>query len=120
MGTFFGKFLIDKKMITEEQLKKALSLQKEERYELKDIANFSGKLTEKQIDMVFRGMKEEKYAGKEFCEVALEMNLITPNDVQDIMVLENEINIRIGKVLVELGHMKEEECHQCLTEFNNA
>jgi predicted transcriptional regulator len=120
MGNYFGEFLINKKKITDEQLKKALSLQKEERCKIEDIANFSGKMTEDQIKTVLKAMEEEKYSRKGFSEVALELGLITQNDISDIASLEDELNIRIGRVLVNLGYVYQEECNKYLKEFRNA
>lgn len=119
MGNYFGEFLISKGKVTEEQVKKALSLQKEERYNPEEIADFSGQMTEKQIETVIKAMEEERYARKGFSEVALDLKFISPNGLHDIVSLEEEVNVRIGRILVGLGYLYQEECDKYLKEFRN-
>lgn len=120
MGNYFGEFLITKKNITDEQLRKALSLQKEECFAAEDIANFSGRMTQGQIRSVLKAMEDEKYSRKGFSEVALELGLVSQRDLNGIASLEDEINIRIGRVLVNLGYIYQEECNKFLKEFRSA
>ncbi len=117
MGIKFGQFLIDKKKITEEQLKRALSSQVEEHYTLGQIGKFVGKMEDKQIDIVLKAMMEENHAGKKFGEVAKELNFISSNDLHDILELEEEINITVGKILAMSGYITQEEIDKCLKEF---
>ena len=113
----FGEFLINRKKITEEQLKRALSSQVEEHYKLGQIGKFIGKMEDKQIDIVLKAMMEENHAGKKFGEVAKELNFISSNDLHEILELQEEINIRIGKILAMSGFITQEEIDGCLKEF---
>ena len=117
MGIKFGQFLINKKKITEEQLKGALSLQVEEHYELGQVAIFFGKMQDKQVDIVLKAMTEEKHAGKKFGEVAKELNFVSSSDLDETLELEEEINNRIGKILAMSGYITQEEIDKCLKEF---
>ncbi len=117
MGIQFGQFLIDKKKITEKQLKRALSSQVEEHYKLGQIGKFLGNIEGKQIDIVLKAMMEENHAGKKFGEVAKELDFISSNDLQNILELEEEMNIRIGKILAMSGFITQEEIDECLKEF---
>lgn len=118
MGIKFGQSLIGKKKITEEQLKRALSSQVEEHYKLGQIGVFLGKIEDEHIDIVLKAMMEENHAGKKFGEVAKELHFISSNDLHDILELEEEINIRVGKILAMSGFITQEEIDKCLKEFN--
>lgn len=118
MGIKFGQSLIGKKKITEEQLKRALSSQVEEHYKLGQIGVFLGKIEDKHIDIVLKAMMEENHAGKQFGEVAKELHFISSNNLHDILELEEEINIRVGKILAMSGFITQEEIDKCLKEFN--
>jgi len=120
MAIKFGQFLIETKKITEEQLKRALSSQVEEHYKLGQVGKFLGKMEDEQVDLVLKTMTEEKHAGKKFGEVAIELNFITSNDLQEILEMEEEINIRIGKILAMSGFIAQEEIDKYLKEFNKS
>ena len=117
MAIKFGEFLINREKITEGQLKSALSSQVEEHYKLGQIGKFIGKMEDKQIDIVLKAMMEDKHAGEKFGEVAKELNFISSNDLHEILELEEEINIRIGKILTMSGFITQEEIDECLKEF---
>lgn len=117
MATRFGQFLIDKKKITEEQLKRALSAQMDEQIEFGQIALSLGKMKPQQVDMLHKAMIEEKHADKSFGEVAKELNFISSNDLFEILEMEEELNNRIGKILAMSGYITQAEIDQCLKEF---
>ncbi|MGR3176935.1 MAG: hypothetical protein ACUZ8E_02635 [Candidatus Anammoxibacter sp.] len=116
----FGQFLINKKKITEEQLKKALTIQVEEHCKIGDITYFAGRMKEKQVDATLIAMTDGKNADKKFGEVAVELGYLSPNDVDEIMEVEEAINIRIGKILVLSGNITQDECDKYSKEFESA
>ena len=67
-------------------------------------------MTEKQIATVLKSMEEEEYARKSFSEIALDLKYISPNGLNNIVSLEEEVNVRIGRILVGLGYLYQEEC----------
>ena len=117
MAIKFGEYLISRGKITEKQLKRALSSQAEEHYKLGQIGKFLGQMGDQQIDIVLKAMKEEKHVGKRFGEVAQRLKFISSHDLYEILEMQEEINIRIGKILAMSGFITQEEIDVCLKEF---
>ena len=65
-------------------------------------------------------MQGNEYAGKKFGEVAAEHNYIVPSDIDKIMDVEEEINLRIGKIMVMSGYITQGECDKCYSEFKES
>ena len=116
----FGQFLINKKVITKEQLESALSMQTDERHDFGFIAGMEGKMKDYQVEFVLNAMKEEKNYGKKFSDVLRELEIIPSNDVERIAKLEEEINNKIGETLVMLGHISTDELNKYFTEFSDS
>ena len=116
----FGQFLINKKVITKEQLESALSMQTDERHDFGFIAGMEGKMKDYQVEFVLNAMKEEKNYGKKFSDVLRELEIIPSNDVERIAKLEEEINNKIGETLVMLGHISTDELNKFFTEFSES
>jgi hypothetical protein len=58
MHIHFGQFLINKKVISEEQLELALSLQTDKRFDFAFIASMDGNMKDSQVESVLNSMKE--------------------------------------------------------------
>jgi len=117
MNVKFGQFLINNGEITEDQLNTALSLQLEEHYKLGQLACFSGKIDENQVSLILKAMTEEVYAGRKFGEVAMALDFISKGDLEEIVNLEDEVNIRIGEILVMAGYVTQDEFDKYYKEF---
>lgn len=62
-------------------------------------------------------MTEEVYAGRKFGEVAMALDFISKGDLDDIVNLEDEVNIRIGEVLVMAGYVNQDDLDEYYKEF---
>ena len=112
----FGQFLVNKKVITEEQLESALSSQTDDRFDFGFLAGVDGKMKDYQIEFVLNAMKEDKNFGKKFSDVLRELEIMPSNDVDRIAKLENKID-KIGETLVILNHISKEELNKYFKEF---
>ncbi|HJP19551.1 MAG TPA: hypothetical protein QF468_12980 [Nitrospinota bacterium] len=113
----FGQFLVNKKVITEEQLESALSSQTDDRFDFGFLAGVDGKMKDYQIEFVLNAMKEDKNFGKKFSDVLRELEIMPSNDVDRIAKLENKIDNKIGETLVILNHISKEELNKYFKEF---
>jgi len=113
----FGQFLVNKNVITEEQLESALSSQTDDRFDFGFLAGVDEKMKDYQIEFVLNAMKEEKNFGKKFSDVLRELEIMPPNDVDRIAKLENKIDNKIGETLVILNHISKEELNKYFKEF---
>ena len=115
-----GQFLIDKKKIKEEQLKRALSAQAEEEIEVWQIALSLGKMRPDQVDMLDKAMLKEQYAEKRIGDVAVELNFVSTNDLYEIFEMKDELNNKIGKILAMSGYITQADIDACLKEFRES
>ncbi len=113
----FGEFLIENHIITEEQLKRALSQQTTGHFKFGESAFELGILEDKQIDVVLKAMTEQEHAGKPFGEVAEALGLISPDDVDEVLEIQEQIAIRIGEILAMSGYVSKEQIEKCLRDF---
>lgn len=113
----FGEFLIENNIITEEELKRALSQQTTGHYKFGESGFELGIIEEEQVDIVLRALTEEKNAGKKFGEVAEELGIISPDEVDEILELQEDIAIRLGEIVAMSGYVSKEEIEKCLEEF---
>jgi hypothetical protein len=113
----FGEFLIENNVITEEQLKRALSQQTTGHYKFGESAFELGIIERKHIDTVLAAMTEEAYAGKNFGTVAKELGLLSPDEVDEVTALQDDIAIRLGEILAMSGYISKEEAERRLAEF---
>jgi hypothetical protein len=113
----FGQFLVNKKVITEEQLESALSSQTDDRFDFGFLAGVDGKMKDYQIEFVLNAMKEDKNFGKKFSDVLRELEIMPSNDVDRIAKLENKLDNKIGETLVMLKHISKEDLNKYFKEF---
>tara|TARA_B100000959_G_scaffold229292_1_gene244931 strand:- start:1649 stop:2020 length:372 start_codon:yes stop_codon:yes gene_type:complete len=113
----FGQFLVNKNVITEEQLESALSSQTDDRFDFGFLAGVDEKMKDYQIEFVLNAMKEEKNFGKKFSDVLRELEIMPPNDVDRIAKLENKLDNKIGETLVMLKHISKEDLNKYFKEF---
>jgi len=119
MHIHFGQFLINKKVISEEQLELALSLQTDKRFDFAFIASMDGNMKDSQVESVLNAMKEEKNFGKKFSDVLRELEIMPSNHVDRIARLEEEMNNKIGSALIKLEYISEEEFKKYFLEFSD-
>jgi len=109
----FGEFLVRRGAVTEEEMLKALDEQKKRRLPLGTVAIMENFLTFKDVYTVLNAQVEQP--AKRFGEVALELGLLTPETLENLLALQREKNPHVGEVLVELGLLDRE---RLLSELN--
>lgn len=102
---FFGQFLLNRGIVSKEQLLEAIALQQETNRPLGAYAVQQGYLTDEQaerINQAQRGMDER------FGDLAVEMRLLTAAQVQELLVRQRNDHVRVGEALTQLGHVSGE------------
>jgi CheY-specific phosphatase CheX len=102
---FFGEYLIDRWIITREQLLEALAYQMERNERFGEIALRRGYLSEEQIKRV---NDRQRVTDRTFGEIAVEMGLLDDKKVDDILTFQRNNNIHLGEVLLRLGFVTED------------
>tara|TARA_Y100000294_G_scaffold89059_1_gene83128 strand:- start:883 stop:1254 length:372 start_codon:yes stop_codon:yes gene_type:complete len=118
MHIHFGQFLKNKKVITDEQLERALSMQTNGRHEFGFIASMDGEMEDSKVELVLNALNEEKNVGKKFSTVLRELAIMPSHHVDKIEKLEEEMNNKIGDTLIKLKYISIEEFNTYFKEFS--
>ncbi len=99
---FFGQFLLNRRVVSREQLLDGLLLQGDRNQPLGMYAVKQGYITHEQaerINVAQRGIDER------FGDLAIELRLLTRGQVDELLLMQRNDHIRLGEALVELGHI---------------
>jgi CheY-specific phosphatase CheX len=97
---FIGQFLLERGVITREQLLLATELQEQRNRPLGAYAVERGYLTPAQAEQINR---EQQVTDRRFGELALSMGLLNDAQINDVLTLQKQGRIRIGEALVAGG-----------------
>ena len=96
---FFGQFLLERGIISAEQLKQALDYQRENNRVIGDIALEMGLLDENSINHI---LERQRGDDKDFGSIAIEENLLQPLELDNLLREQQRVHLRLGEVLVKL------------------
>lgn len=97
-GQLFGKYLINKGVITDGDYKEFIKKQLDVRVKLGTIAVADGLLTEEQAELI---NKLQKQFDKRFGDIAVERNLLTEEQVQGLLKKQGNPYMQFLEVLLE-------------------
>lgn len=97
---YFGQFLVDRGLITTEQLLTALAHQ--DAGDLAKLAVAKGYLTPDDVQTV---NKSQKKKGSDFGETALKMDLLTQPQLDYLSFVQMGNSTRLGEILIERGFL---------------
>ena len=107
----FGRFLVEQRLISSEQLEKALSEQKKVRVKLGLIAVSEKLLTPEQADKVNR---KQALEDKRFGDIAVEMGFLTEGQVERLLKLQGNPYLAFVQAITENGIMTMEEVENAM------
>lgn len=99
---FFGQFLLEKNIITPQQLIEAVEYQESRNLKFGEYALSKGYLTERDILKI---QNEQRYTDLCFGEIAVKLNILTPVQVEEILTIQKNDHIFIGEALVIKGFL---------------
>jgi len=99
-GQLFGKYLVEKGTITNEDYKELIQKQLSTRAKLGTIAVAEGLLTEKQAEHI---NKLQKQFDKRFGDIAVEKGLLTENQIEDLLKKQGNPYMQFLEVVLESG-----------------
>jgi CheY-specific phosphatase CheX len=111
---FFGEFLIERWIITREQLLEALELQEYRNQKFGSLAVRKGYLTEEEVAVINDYQRKEDMR---FGDVAVMLGLLTPDQAQEIITYQKNNYLYLGEALIELGHVTEDVMDRELSIF---
>ena len=111
---FFGRFLVETGIITEDVLRGALKYQRGTNRRLGDLAVTKGYMSEAQAQEVFQIQKEEDLP---FGKIALEKKLIKKRQLEDLLFTQTVNSVYLGQALLHQGHISSDQLCVLLGEF---
>ena len=97
-GQLFGKYLVNKGILTEEEYKDAIQKHLSVRVRIGTIAVAEGFLTEKQVEEIHR---QQKQFDRKFGDIAVEKGYLTDHQVEDLLKKQGNPYLQFLEVLLD-------------------
>jgi CheY-specific phosphatase CheX len=114
MNKFFGQFLLERDVVSRDELMQALKYQRDSTKKLGEIAVARGYLTQKDVDYIH---KKQQTVDRKFGELAITEGLLTEDQVKELMNIQVNNHILLGKALLDLGIVNEEKLREELRAY---
>ncbi len=113
----FGEYLVKKGLVDEETLVIALDQQRQQNSPLGQIALKTGLINKKELFQILTEQRKPDSKEKSFGLIALELEILTTEQVDGLVASQSESNFLLGEILVEDGVLSKNQLSQCLHEF---
>lgn len=113
---FFGNFLLNKGVITPEQLIEALKIQSTAHQKLGTLAIHAGYMSAIEVEDVFI---TQTHYDKRFGELAVELGYLTQEQVDELLTIQLPNYMLLGQILVEKGILTHVEFEDLITEYKS-
>lgn len=114
---YFGHYLLNRSLLTHEELSKALDIQKSVHVKFGVIAVDKGFLTSAQVDEVH---EKQKQMDKRFGEIAVELGYLTEAQVEELISHQKQSHLYLAQALVDLNLMNMEQFSAALMDYKKA
>ncbi len=111
---FFGNFLLEKNLITREQLLKAIEVQKGEQLRLGTLAIHAGLMTAAEVNHIHA---LQTHKDKRFGEIALELGYLTPVQIDKLLSSQKPSYLLLSQALVDLNYLSAETFEKAMEEY---
>ena len=118
-----GEFLVEKKLITQNTLDKAIEIQTKKRVPIGTVAVDNEFMNEKQLIEILKVLREHKESSrdknnsKRFGDVGIELGILNSDEVFEIKRIQDSTTPMLGNVLREMGAITSREFVKALKEF---
>ena len=113
---FFGQYLIEQGAVNSDQIRAALKLMEDENRTLGTLAEAGGILTAEEAAKV---NAQQRTCDVPFGELAVEMGLLSEEQVEYLLGFQEQTRLRIGQALVRQGSLPNERLLQLLVQFES-
>ncbi len=111
---FFGQYLLEKGIITKEQLLDAVAFQEQQNIKFGVYAMRKGYITKEQLENL---LKAQKNSDMKLGELAVKMGYLNPDQVLEIITKQQNDHIYLGTALVMKGYLTKEVLEEELKEY---
>ena len=112
-----GDYLVQKGMITNEDLEKALYEQKKNRIPLGQLAVQSEMITPQEMFRLLSSQRKEGKDAPSFGRLAIQLEILSEEDIESLLKLQTHSADLLGDVLVSNGALTKIKLFQSLKEF---
>lgn len=113
----FGHFLLNKGIITAEQLATALEAKNNVKVRLGALAIDAGLMNAAQVDTVH---EEQKRVDKRIGDIAVDMGYISRENVDELIAKQKTANLLLGQALIDLGYLTNAQFEDALAQYKSA
>lgn len=110
----FGHYLLNKKLVSSEQLQKALEEKTKTKAKLGTLAIDAGYMTAEQVETVHEAQRR---MDKRIGDIAVEMGFLTNEQVDQLLSKQKNSNLVLGQTLIDLGFMTNQQFEDALKEY---
>ena len=111
---YFGHYLLNKGLISVEQLKDALQLQSTTHVKLGVLSVNEGVLTPNQVVEIH---EKQKLVDKRFGEIAIDLGYLTEQQLDHLLSGQKQNHLILGQALVDRGYMNIEQFSMALQNY---
>lgn len=111
---YFGHYLLNKGLITVEQLKDALQLQSSTHVKFGVLSVNEGFLTPIQVEEIH---EKQKQVDKRFGEIAIDLGYLTEQQLDYLLSGQKQNHLILGQALVDRGYMNIEQFSNALQNY---
>jgi CheY-specific phosphatase CheX len=112
---FFGQFLIEKNLITKENLQEAVTLSRRSNLLFGETAQSMGLITPADVDRVEAAQRKENL---NFGDLCVKMGLLTKEQMKQVAEEQKKKRLRLGDALVKLNFITAEDLPRLLDEYD--
>lgn len=113
---FFGHYLLERKVITQDQLLHALAEQSNTRIKLGTLAIHAGLMTANEVEHV---IIMQTHKDQRFGEIAIEKGYLTKEQVHSLLERQSPEYLVLGQILVDQNLLTPSQFEQLLSEYQS-
>ncbi|MFQ5673600.1 MAG: hypothetical protein ACE5G9_10935 [Nitrospinales bacterium] len=114
----FGEFLVQRGLVTEEEVLRAVDTQAQSRIPLGRLAVDNHFLAGGDLFRILS--RQRKTSGKRFGEIAIELGLLTKEQAEKLLEIQGQTSKKIGDILVSQSALSQNSLNQALKDFHAA
>jgi len=113
---FFGHYLLDEGLLSDEQLIEAIDYQAKCNLSLGELAVRENYITSAQADKI---NDRQRSLDKRFGEVAIELGLLSDEQIENLLAIQKKEKIFFGEILLKKDFITQEVLDSALEKFEN-
>ncbi|MEE8260386.1 MAG: hypothetical protein V3R14_05245 [Nitrospinaceae bacterium] len=115
----FGEYLVERNIIREKDLARALEIQKTDRVPLGQLAMQKGLIDNKQLFRILSRQRKPEEKDKSFGKLAVAMEYLSQEQVETLLERQTHTNRLLGEILVSQGWVSQMELIKALKKFRS-